>query len=129
MACSGSKAFLLSGGASPSLAPTGRHGFLRRRARHRGRRSDPARTGLRIHLPGLLPRWAPRITGLAAYQSAKWAISGFSTVLAQELAPLGIKVTALEPGGMRTDWAGSSMTIPPISEPYQQTIGQFAMLR
>ncbi|MEU6427827.1 SDR family NAD(P)-dependent oxidoreductase [Microbispora sp. NPDC046973] len=68
--------------------------------------------------------------GLAAYQSAKWAIGGFSTVLAQEVAPLGIKVTVLEPGGMRTDWAGSSMTVPPISEPYRSTVGAFAdMLR
>ena len=64
--------------------------------------------------------------GLAAYQSAKWAVGGFSTVLAQEVAPFGVKVTVLEPGGIRTDWAGSSMTIPPISEPYQQTVGQFA---
>ncbi|MFD9734537.1 SDR family NAD(P)-dependent oxidoreductase [Umezawaea sp. NPDC059074] len=68
--------------------------------------------------------------GLAAYQSAKWAVGGFSTVLAQEVAPFGVKVTVLEPGGMRTDWAGSSMTIPPVSEPYRQTVGVFAeMLR
>jgi NAD(P)-dependent dehydrogenase (short-subunit alcohol dehydrogenase family) len=68
--------------------------------------------------------------GLGAYQSAKWAIGGFSTVLAQEVAPLGIQVTVIEPGGMRTEWAGSSMTIPPISEPYQPTVGAFAkMLR
>jgi NAD(P)-dependent dehydrogenase (short-subunit alcohol dehydrogenase family) len=68
--------------------------------------------------------------GLSAYQSAKWAVNGFTTVLAQEVAPLGIQVTALEPGGMRTDWAGSSMTIPPISEPYQPTVGAFTdMLR
>ncbi|MFJ3820804.1 SDR family NAD(P)-dependent oxidoreductase [Streptomyces nodosus] len=64
--------------------------------------------------------------GLAAYQSAKWAVGGFSTVLAQEVAPFGIKVTVLEPGAMRTDWAGSSMTVPPVSEPYQQTVGGFA---
>jgi NAD(P)-dependent dehydrogenase (short-subunit alcohol dehydrogenase family) len=68
--------------------------------------------------------------GLGAYQSAKWAMGGFSTVLAQEVAPLGIKVTVLEPGGMKTDWAGSSMTIPPVSAPYEQTVGVFAkMLR
>jgi NAD(P)-dependent dehydrogenase (short-subunit alcohol dehydrogenase family) len=68
--------------------------------------------------------------GLSAYQSAKWAVGGFSTVLAQEVAPLGIQVTVLEPGGMRTDWAGSSMTIPPSSAPYQPTVGAFAnMLR
>jgi NAD(P)-dependent dehydrogenase (short-subunit alcohol dehydrogenase family) len=68
--------------------------------------------------------------GLSAYQSAKWAVGGFSTVLAQEVAPLGIKVTVLEPGGMKTDWAGSSMTVPPVSAPYEQTVGAFAkMLR
>ena len=61
--------------------------------------------------------------GLSAYQAAKWAVGGLSEVLAAETAPLGIKVTVLEPGGMRTDWAGSSMTIPPISEPYDQTVG------
>ena len=44
--------------------------------------------------------------GLAAYQAAKWAVGGFSEVLAAKSAPLGIKVTVLEPGGMQTDWAG-----------------------
>jgi len=68
--------------------------------------------------------------GLSAYQSAKWAVGGFSTVLAQEVAPLGIKVTVLEPGGMRTDWAGASMHIPPVSAPYAPTVGAFvAMLQ
>ncbi|MFF3361899.1 SDR family NAD(P)-dependent oxidoreductase [Streptomyces misionensis] len=68
--------------------------------------------------------------GLSAYQSAKWAVGGFSTVLSQEVAPLGIKVTVIEPGGMRTDWVGSSMSIAPVSEPYQPTVGAFAdMLR
>jgi len=42
------------------------------------------------------------------------------------VGPLGIKVTVLEPGGMQTDWAGSSMRIPPISEPYQPTVGAMA---
>ncbi|CZR68600.1 probable Acetoin(diacetyl) reductase [Phialocephala subalpina] len=64
--------------------------------------------------------------GLAAYQSAKWAVGGFSTCLSQEVAPLGIKVTVMEPGGMNTDWAGSSMNVPSVSEPYQQTVGVFA---
>jgi NAD(P)-dependent dehydrogenase (short-subunit alcohol dehydrogenase family) len=64
--------------------------------------------------------------GLAAYQAAKWAVGGFSESLAQEVAPLGIKVTVLEPGGMTTDWAGSSMSIPPVSEPYEQTVGALA---
>lgn len=66
--------------------------------------------------------------GLSAYQSAKWATAGFSAVLASEVAPLGIRVTSLEPGGMATDWAGSSMTVPEISEPYQQTVGAAAAM-
>ncbi len=60
---------------------------------------------------------------MTAYQSAKWAVGGFSEVLATEVAPLGIKVTVLEPGGMRTDWAGSSMHIPVVSDPYRNTVG------
>ncbi|MFH8224766.1 SDR family NAD(P)-dependent oxidoreductase [Streptomyces sp. NPDC018057] len=60
--------------------------------------------------------------GLGAYQTAKWAVGGFSEVLAKEVAHLGIKVTVAEPGAMRTDWAGSSMSTPPVSEPYRQVI-------
>jgi NAD(P)-dependent dehydrogenase (short-subunit alcohol dehydrogenase family) len=64
--------------------------------------------------------------GLGAYQAAKWAVGGFSEVLAAEVAPLGVKVTVLEPGGMRTDWAGASMDIPPVSAPYAPTVGKSA---
>ncbi|KAH8797369.1 3-oxoacyl-reductase [Xylogone sp. PMI_703] len=64
--------------------------------------------------------------GLGAYQSAKWAVGGFSGILGQELSPFGVKVTVLEPGGMPTDWAGQSMKVPPISDPYKPTIGAFA---
>jgi NAD(P)-dependent dehydrogenase (short-subunit alcohol dehydrogenase family) len=66
--------------------------------------------------------------GLAAYQSAKWAVGGFSSVLAAEVASLGIKVTVLEPGGMRTDWAGSSMHIDAIRPEYEATVGQMAAM-
>lgn len=65
--------------------------------------------------------------GLSAYQSAKWALAGFSTGLSNEVGPLGIKVTVLEPGGMKTDWAGSSMEIPDISPPYEATVGNWAI--
>lgn len=61
--------------------------------------------------------------GLGAYQAAKWAVGGFSEVLAKEVAGFGIKVTVAEPGGMRTNWAGSSMAVPAISEAYQPVIG------
>lgn len=60
--------------------------------------------------------------GLGAYQAAKWAVSGFSAVLAREVAPFGIRITSVEPGGLRTDWAGSSMSELPISEPYRPVI-------
>src|SRR5713101_7605037 len=61
--------------------------------------------------------------GLGAYQSAKWAVGGFSEVLSKEVGPLGIRVTVVEPGGMRTDWAGSSMRIEEIRSEYQPTVG------
>ncbi len=64
--------------------------------------------------------------GLAAYQSAKFAVEGFSSVLRQEVAPLGIRVTLAEPGGMRTDWAGSSMDIPAFGPDYEATVGAMA---
>jgi NAD(P)-dependent dehydrogenase (short-subunit alcohol dehydrogenase family) len=46
---------------------------------------------------------------MGAYQTAKFAVEGFSEVLNLEVNPLGIKVTIVEPGGFRTDWGGSSM--------------------
>ncbi len=67
--------------------------------------------------------------GLAAYQSAKWAVEGFSEVLSKEVGPLGLRVTIVEPGGMRTDWAGSSMRIDEIQPDYLATVGGIAQLR
>jgi NAD(P)-dependent dehydrogenase (short-subunit alcohol dehydrogenase family) len=60
--------------------------------------------------------------GLGAYQSAKWAVGGFSEVLAREVAPLGIRVTCVEPGGMRTDMFGLSMLSDPIAPDYKGTV-------
>lgn len=57
--------------------------------------------------------------GLGPYQTAKWAVEGFSEVLSREVAPLGIRVTLIEPGSFRTDWGGSSMSIPEPSEDYR----------
>lgn len=64
--------------------------------------------------------------GLAAYQTAKWGVEGFSEVLAKEVAPLGIKVTIIEPGGFRTDWSGASMTVRPSRPEYDATVGAVA---
>lgn len=67
--------------------------------------------------------------GMSAYQSAKWAVGGFSDVLAAEFQPLGIHVTTLEPGGMRTNWAirarGSDV---PYLPAYEQNVGQMREL-
>jgi len=43
------------------------------------------------------------------YHATKFAGEGFSESLAMEVAPLGIKVTIIEPGRFRTDWAGRSV--------------------
>ncbi len=47
--------------------------------------------------------------GIAYYCGSKFALEGISDTLAKEVAPFGIKVTAIAPGSFRTDWAGRSM--------------------
>ncbi|MGN6510178.1 MAG: SDR family oxidoreductase [Chitinophaga sp.] len=61
--------------------------------------------------------------GLSIYHAAKFGVSGFSEALAKEVAHLGIHVTSVEPGGFRTDWAGSSMTFAPKVDGYEKNIG------
>jgi len=61
--------------------------------------------------------------GIASYQAAKFAIDGFSRVLAAETAPFGVRVIVVEPSGFKTDWAGSSMIIRDIPEAYAGTVG------
>jgi len=63
------------------------------------------------------------IAGMAAYHTAKWAVEGFSEALGREVAPLGIKVTIIEPGGFRTDFNVSSLRETPPSADYQPTVG------
>lgn len=62
--------------------------------------------------------------GLGAYQTAKFAVEGFSEVLANEAAPFGVKVTIVEPGGIRTGWAeGAAEPSGPITPDYESTVG------
>ncbi|GAA5054982.1 NAD(P)-dependent dehydrogenase (short-subunit alcohol dehydrogenase family) [Thermocatellispora tengchongensis] len=62
--------------------------------------------------------------GLSAYQTAKFGVEGFSEVVANEVAPLGVKVTIVEPGALRTGWmAGAGTTPAPVREEYEQTVG------
>ena len=60
--------------------------------------------------------------GMGAYQTSKWALEGFSEVLAQEVKGFGIHVTLVEPGHMPTDWAGASMVINPTGEAYRSVL-------
>jgi NAD(P)-dependent dehydrogenase (short-subunit alcohol dehydrogenase family) len=61
--------------------------------------------------------------GIASYQAAKFAVDGFTRVLAAETAPFNIRTLVVEPGGFATDWAGSSMTVHDIPADYDGTIG------
>nr|WP_030902787.1 SDR family NAD(P)-dependent oxidoreductase [Streptomyces sp. NRRL F-5126] len=62
--------------------------------------------------------------GIASYQAAKFAVDGFSRVLAAETAPFGVRVMVVEPSGFATDWAGASMTVRDIPEAYDATVGE-----
>lgn len=64
--------------------------------------------------------------GLTMYQAAKFGLGGFSEALAKEVAPLGIYVTSVEPGGFRTDWAGASMSYAPQVPGYEAVVDQRA---
>jgi NAD(P)-dependent dehydrogenase (short-subunit alcohol dehydrogenase family) len=46
---------------------------------------------------------------LTIYNSTKFAVEGLSQGLAAEVKPFGIKVTIIEPGSFRTNWAGASL--------------------
>ncbi|MEV5803396.1 SDR family NAD(P)-dependent oxidoreductase [Streptomyces collinus] len=68
--------------------------------------------------------------GLGAYQTAKFGVEGFSEVLANEVAPFGIDVIIVEPGGIRTGWgAGAATPSSPVAPDYQQTVGAWLQRR
>ena len=64
--------------------------------------------------------------GRAAYAAAKWGVEGFSEVLAKEVGPFGVKVTIVEPGGFRTDFAGASTILREGRPEYASTVGKTA---
>ena len=87
-------------------------------------------------LPGMRARRSGHIinissmTGLVAnppnayYSSTKFALEALTEALSKEVGPLGIKVTAIEPGAFRTDWAARSMqeSSTPIGD-YDENVG------
>lgn len=67
--------------------------------------------------------------GRAPYSAAKWGVEGFSEVLAQEMALIGVKVTVIEPGGFRTDFAGSSTSLHEGRPEYDAVVGAAARMQ
>ena len=62
--------------------------------------------------------------GLSACQAAKWAVGGFTEVLAKETAAFGVKVTSVEPGGMRTGWGEIARgAVPELLPDYEPSVG------
>jgi NAD(P)-dependent dehydrogenase (short-subunit alcohol dehydrogenase family) len=64
------------------------------------------------------------VPGSAGYHAAKWAVGGFTETIAQEVAPFGVKVCALEPGGMRTNWGTRAhQDLPELLPDYEPSVG------
>lgn len=62
--------------------------------------------------------------GGAAYHASKWAVGGFTEAIAQEVTAFGVKVCALEPGGMRTNWGNrASANVPTLLPEYERSVG------
>src|SRR5215467_3401806 len=67
------------------------------------------------------------LPGSTGYHAAKWAVGGFTEALAQETAPFGVKVCALEPGGMRTNWGTRAFEgTPDLLPEYEPSVGAVA---
>ncbi len=66
------------------------------------------RSGAIVNISSIGARICP--PGSGYYSASKAALEGISGSLHKELQPLGISVTAVEPGGFRTDFAGRSLT-------------------
>lgn len=79
------------------------------------------RAGYIIQVTSIAGRLGP--LGRAPYAAAKFGVEGFSESLAKEIGPLGIKVTIVEPGGFRTDFAGSSTELREGRWEYESTVG------
>jgi NAD(P)-dependent dehydrogenase (short-subunit alcohol dehydrogenase family) len=64
------------------------------------------------------------LPGSTAYHAAKWAVGGFTESLAQEVAAFGVKICALEPGGMKTNWgARANRDMPELLADYEPSVG------
>ena len=68
--------------------------------------------------------------GTGIYCATKFAIEGYSEALAKEIAPLGIKLTLIEPGAFRTEFAGESLATPDEQiDDYEETAHKFVKMQ
>jgi NAD(P)-dependent dehydrogenase (short-subunit alcohol dehydrogenase family) len=67
---------------------------------------------------------APAVAGECAYAGTKFAVEGICEGLAKEVAHLGIRVTIVEPGPLRTDFASGAVANPPQDPDYQESVGK-----
>src|SRR5580693_5703502 len=79
------------------------------------------RAGHIIQVTSIAGRIGP--AGRAPYAAAKFGVEGFSESLSKEIGPLGVKVTIIEPGGFRTDFAGPSTELREGHSEYASTVG------
>jgi len=65
--------------------------------------------------------------GVGYYNATKFAVEGLTEALALEVRPHGIRVTLIEPGPFRTDWAGRSLRV--VKTPMDAYAGTFGVRR
>jgi NAD(P)-dependent dehydrogenase (short-subunit alcohol dehydrogenase family) len=63
------------------------------------------------------------ISSLSAYSASKFALEGLSEALAGEMAHFGVKVLIVEPGQLRTEFAGPAMRHMPQMDAYAPIVG------
>jgi NAD(P)-dependent dehydrogenase (short-subunit alcohol dehydrogenase family) len=81
------------------------------------------RRGAIVNISSIGARICP--PGSGYYAATKAALEGLSGSLRKELAPLGIAVVAVEPGGFRTDFAGRSLQQSArVIDDYAETAGK-----
>ncbi|WP_125980810.1 SDR family oxidoreductase [Loigolactobacillus iwatensis] len=66
---------------------------------------------------------------MGLYSASKWAIEGAFEALSKEVEPFGVKVLIVEPGGIRTNFAGKKASVGKTMDAYQDTqVGKFMNL-